>query len=421
MTETDTPFLDTHLNIALSLYNQRESCLEQKYVQAPVQHAIEKRLLVHLHVLSQSIEVDASEPKDDADLFVYLSTRLISKNKEHQDQALLVSKQIMSQHAEPKGLIVAFILFYNDDIHSLLSDLFNSNKDMRSTIIVIWKIKGQQIPQGLLNQSELQNQNNELQATVLNYHAEQQSIGLPLFQNYYRSILDSVKKENLIPNVINAAIWGGMIREDKDILIVIRRAIELEPNIDERAKFLRLAALNGNVGFLPIFSTVSETNPEIGSYLIALLGTLDSIEILLSMLKNPRTSLLIIPAWTLLTGQELRAVPRISLVEDNSQPTSDNEDSDDIPLIADVRSAAQWVKKNSDNWKKDLRYIHGMECTYDNLTSLCYQLSGQFGQDINDLLTLFSKGSITAKVETWVLDKNTQLDSIQSNSTVNRG
>jgi len=415
MIETDITYLETHLNIALSLYMQRANCIEQKYVQTSIQHAIEKRLLVHLHILTHTINKNEKKPKDNADLFVYISRRILSSIKEHQQEVLLFSKQMFIEHPYPKGLIDAFILFYNEDINRFLNELYEENRELRATIITIWHYCGQRIPIGLLNQSELQHQDNGLQSAVLNYHAEQDNISLELFQNYYRSLIEDVHKENLDSSVIHASLWGGMLRQDRKVATAIRRAIELESDEMKREKYLRLAALNGSNEFLPIFNSVSENKPEFGSYLISLLGTTESIKILFTMLQKPRISLLIIPAWQLITGQELKVVPRISLVESNPKAKPNVDKEDDVPLIADIKSAQIWAKKHVPKWKENSRYIHGEICSKNNLIELSYLLSGKIGKDVFDLLSLNFNRNLNLKLNMWMSDKFKILDEISKN------
>lgn len=421
MIEIDIPYIDTHLNVALSLYVQRNNCLIQHYVESSVQHSIEKRLLVHLHVLARSIVSDESEPKDDADLFVYVSRRILSPVGEHQDQVISFARQIFSEYAYPTGLVDAFILFYNQDINNLLVELFKSNKELRSTIITIWHYRNQEIPLGLLNQSELQKQDTNLQEAVLRYHSDRDIINIELFQSYYRSLIDNVKKENLTADVLHASLWGGMLRQDNNILTAIRRAIELESNDKDREKYLRLAALNGNPDFLQVFSSVAENKPEFGSYLISLLGTSESIKILFSMLQNPRISILIIPAWQLITGQKLNLLPRISLVESKQSDNYSNEDTDDIPLIADIESAKVWATSNVARWQPNTRYFHGKECNKNNLQELSYQLSGKIGEDVFDLLSLQHNAGLNLKLNNWVLDRYEILDSISNVNSTSSG
>jgi len=418
MIEADIPYLDTHLNIALSLYVQRLNCINQAYVEASVQSSIEKRLLIHLHVLSHSIDNSESEPKTDADLFVYVSRRLLSINEELQKEILIFSKQLIIEYKTPKGLIDALILFYSDDIDKLLRELFDSHKELRSVIITIWHYCNQQIPIGLLNQSELQYQDHELQQAVLAYNAEQESVGQELFQSYYRSLIQNVKKEDLNSNIIHVSLWGGMLRHDKDVLKAIRRAIELESNSEEREKYLRLAALDGNEELLPIFTSVSESKPKFGSYLISLLGTTESIKFLFSMLQNPKISIFIIPAWQQITGQKLKTVPRISLVDNKSVINSESDEADSVPLIADIESAQLWAKKYVSKWEMSTRYIHGMKCNQENLIKLSYQFSGGIGKDIVDLLALSVNKKLTLKPEFWISNRYEILDEISKDISI---
>ncbi len=421
MIETDIPYIDTHLNIALSLYQQRENCLNQKYVDSSVQHSIEKRLLVHLFVLTHSVDLDEPKPKDDAGLFVYVSRRLLSPDKDIRKQILLFSKQIFIDFPKPAGLIDAFILFYNIDVNQLLKELFETNKELRSIIISIWSYRNEKVSLGLLNKSELQTQDTELQKSVLNYHAERDDVSLDLFQRYYGSLITDVQKENLTSDVLHASLWGGMLRQDNNILTAIRRAIELESDEQKREIFLRLAALNGNSDFLAIFKLVAENKPEFGSYLIALLGKSESIKSLFSMLQNPRISVLIIPAWQLITGQKLKVVPRLSLVDENQPGKSSVDESEDIPLMADVESAKNWATKNVSEWQQDARYFHGVICDKNNLLVLCRQLSGKIAKDAFDLLSLNSNDKLNLKLNSWVLDRFDVLNNLTTNNAVSSG
>ncbi len=404
MLDTDIPYIESHLNIAISLYSQRVNCLEQMIVESSVQQAIEERLLIHLHVLGTSIDSDEALPKDDAELFVYISRRLLAKEQTFQEEVILFSKKIFIKYPEPQGLIDSFVLFYNSDIKLLLNKLFDSNKDLRASILTIWHLCGEKIPLGLLNQAELQPDDEILQKTVLLYQAEKKNIGLELFQNYYRSLVDSVEKEVISSSVLHAALWGGMIKQDPNISKAIRRAIELESDKVLREKYLRLAALMGNTEFLPVFISIAENNIEFGSYLISLLGTVDCIKVLFSMLKNPKTSIAVMPAWQFITGQKLKTVPRISLVDDNT------DFDEDVPVIADLISAQKRVKDFTYKWKKGSRYICGVSLIKSNLIELSYQFTGVMASDLFDLLSLDLGESSNLKIESWISDKNLMLD-----------
>ncbi|VAW92931.1 hypothetical protein MNBD_GAMMA22-536 [hydrothermal vent metagenome] len=408
MLDIEIPNFETHLNIALSLYLQRVNCLEQLVVKFSVQQAIEKRLLIHLYVLSNLIDPNEAQPKDDAELFVYMSTCLLAKNKDFREDAISFARKIFIEYPEPKGLIDSFVLFYDSDIKALLSELFESYKKLRASILTIWRICGEEIPLGLLNQSELQSNDDLLQETVLLYQAEQKNIGLELFQNYYRSLVDNIEKEVISSTVIHAALWGGMIKQDPNISKAVRRAIEVEFDKSHRGKYFRLAALMGNVDFLPVFISVAESNIELGSYLISLLGSGESVKVLFSMLKNPQTSIAAIPAWEVITGQKLKTVPRLSLV-DNATAANDN---DDVPDMADLQSAQKYAKTIVSEWDNGSRYIYGMPLNKNNLIELSYQISGKMGVDLYDLLSLELRESSNIKIERWISDKKLILDEL---------
>ncbi len=404
MLDIDIPYIESHLNIAISLYSQRVNCLEQMIVESSVQQAVEKRLFVHLHVLGTLIDPDEAPPKDDAELFVYISRRLLAKDKGTQEEAILFAKKIFIQYPEPQGLIDSFVLFYNLDIKNALSELFESNKELRASILTIWYLCGEDVPLGLLNQAELQSDDALLQKIVLLYQADRNNTGLELFQNYYRSLVDVVEKEVISSSVLHAALWGGMIKQDPNISKAIRRAIELETDKPHREKYLRLIALMGNMEFLSVFTSIAENNIEFGSYLISLLGSVDCIKILFSMLKNPKTSIAVMPAWQLITGQKLRTVPRISVVDDNA------EFDEDVPVIADLISAQKRAKDITNKWQQGTRYIYGMPLTKSNLIELSYQFTGIMASDLFDLLSLELSKSSNLKIESWIADKNLILD-----------
>jgi len=417
MITTDIPYLETHLNIALSLYKQRVNCLTQFYVDSTIQQAIEKRLLIHLHVLANSISENEPEPKDDDELFVYVSRMILSPNKENQKNVLLFSKKLLTEYISPQGLIDAFCLFYNEEIEKLLSDLFEANKELRETILTIWNFTNKKLPIGILNQSELQQHDSNLQAAVLIYHSDQADVSIDVFQKYYDSLISDVQRSDISFKVLHAALWGGMLGQDKNIIIAIRRAIELETDETNREKYLRLAALYGGNNFIPVFKSISENKPELASYLISLVGTTESVKELFSMLQNPRTSLSTIPAWRLLTGQELKSIPLISLVEEVS-PNNLSEEKDDIPLIADIESAQTWINKKISNWTENARYILGDVCNKENLLNFSFQLSGKVAKDVFDLMALQFNTKINLRIESWILDRNEMLDELSSTHAV---
>jgi hypothetical protein len=389
-------YYETHLNAAQSLYRQRLNWMQMERVDMQSMLHLEYRLRVHLHVLAHELEIDEAEPEAAPDPFVYLACRLSSRDPTQQTQAAELACQWLGEDsARAQGARDALLLFPHLLVNEAMSKAYRDNEALRAIFIYILAQHGARLPQGLINQAELQQRDPQLQAQILYYAANQASAGLDQFSHYYQPLL--LRTDNLPEHaVIVAALWGGLVRGDDAAVIALRRAIEREPNDMQRLDLLRLAALTGDAEYFPIFESLTQHVPQLAYHFLGLYGRPDGVEMILQGLSHPRTALHAELAWWWVSGQTLPKKPRLSVVGEESL---DEDLEDNVGFVPDALPAQQWWIKQ----KKDsaLRYLQGQPLNRARIQATLKQYAGMISHDLIDLLAMQNQQALLIGTHTW--------------------
>lgn len=386
---------ETHLESARGLYRQRLNWLQMDRIDMPSILQLEYRLRVHLHVLAHAIETAEAEPQAAPDTFVYLAARLSCNDVTQQTQAAeLASQWLGEDSARAQGARDALLLFPLPVVQEVLSKAYRGNEVLRAVLIYILAQQGARLPQGLINQAELQQRDPLLQAQILYYAANHATSGLDLFSPYYQPLLSHAET---VPEhgVLVAALWGGLVRGDQAAAVALRRAIEREGDDMQRLDLLRLAALTGDEEYLLIFELLVEHAPHLAFHLLALQGRHESAEIILQGLSHPRTANDAELAWWWVSGQTLPKKPRLSVIGKDRQV----EEIEDVGLVPDAQSAQQWwSKQKKDNAR---RYLLGQALSQQVIQTILMQYAGMISHDLIDLLSLQCRQPVSLGTHGW--------------------
>ena len=389
-------YYETHMNAACSLYRQRLNWLQMERVDMQSMLHLEYRLRVHLHVLAHELDASEAEPETAPDTFVYLASRLSCGDATQQTQAAERACDWLGEDsARAQGARDALLLFPQPVVNESMSKAYRGNEALRAILIYILAQQGARLPQGLVNQAELQQRDPMLQAQIIYYAANQATADLEQFRPYYQPLLNY---DDTLPEhaVMVAALWGGLVRGDDLAAIALRRAIERESNDMQRLDLIRLAALSGEAEYFPIFESLSQHVPQIAYHFMALYGRPDGIEIILQGLSHPRTAQHAELAWWWVSGQTLPKKPRLSVVGEESL-AEDLEDN--VGFVPDAQPAQQWWVKQ----KKDLslRYLQGQPLNSAGIQTTLKQYTGMLSHDLIDLLAIQRQQPVLIGTHTW--------------------
>ncbi len=407
--------LESLLNHAKALYRQREGCLQKNRVDMSQLLDVEARLREHIYALSRVRPFDDAEPDDAADAFIYIAKRLIQSDKALQAEAAEYACELLLEPDAKSGAARnALLLFPSKVSYQSMYRLYKSNEYLRAVIIYILTQQSASLPDELIKQAELTQQDPLLQAQILNYAANDIDTELSLFSDRYTHLIDQIDPKNEVDHaVLLASIWGGMVRQDPESYIALRRAIENESDDLQRLDFLRLAALSGDEDYYPILSGLIEYTPAIGYYFLALHGSRESVEIILTGLQHPRTSEYAEEAWWLSTGQVLAKIPRISVIGEEETSV---EQEEEIGFIPDAGEAEQWWDKNAS--KPVSRWLAGESHSLTTIQNILNDYGGQISTDLFDLYSLAMQSPVQIGQYNWHAARLQKLKSVPDNATL---
>jgi hypothetical protein len=222
------------------------------------------------------------------------------------------------------------------------------------------------LPSGLFNQAELQSREIEVQLSALNYAANCDSYGKEIFSAYLRSL--NLSSSNRIDHrLLVPAIWGGLIRGDREANTALRTAIELVEDREVAYGLLRMLALIGSEADVPVILTFAERYPGQGYPLLALLGLPAVVEPIVLGMERANTLQAAYTAWLMLTQVRLPQRPRLMLVDENSAAESEPADLYEDEMIPDVALAVKWWDSHKQRWLQGGRWFAGAPMTLESL------------------------------------------------------
>lgn len=383
---------DLHREAALSLYQQRTQWLVSAQLDGESLASLERRLRVHLHVLGR-LQPQDQEPQKEAEAFVYLAALASSPDIEQRHLAQTRAREFfVAPGPLHEAAFVFFSLFPPSD-EETLTVLYDRHETLRPVIFSLWHIHNVRVPQALLNMAATQ-ENAVVRAAALRYAAEREDIGLDLFRTAYAPTLQGGPSPD--GAILDAALWGGLLRADPDISRAIGAAITHATDGRAQSNSLRLAALSGNPEFLPILREAAIKNPKQYLYLLALTGRRDIVPDLFAALGEAHTLEPAAEAWAVASGRRLPRIPRLNVVgeEGGTQPSAPI-DNDSSPLIPDARVAHGWWQQHQKHWKPQERWIAGKPFNAAHLAREAEARAGHHGADVLALFALEMKKPVS--------------------------
>jgi hypothetical protein len=211
---------------------------------------LERRLAVHLAILSCMNAKAGAADGDDTQRFLHFATALQTEDEQELHETCRQAlEQLCDDNLADAPLLDAFSL-YPPSLERLQS-LYQEQPEARAAIFALWRRQRVELPAGLLNQAELQRENPRLQHEALTYAANHPAYGLELFRAYYTPFLKSTAP-TLDETLLAPVLWGGLVRGDPDAPPALQRAVERAESLEARNELLRLMALNGAPEHLPI-------------------------------------------------------------------------------------------------------------------------------------------------------------------------
>jgi hypothetical protein len=371
------PFARLHRDSALALFRLRQGRLSQDETAAGSLGRLERRLRLHLHVLARCRDAEPP-PEKGPEIFVHLAVRLDSPDEERRIEGAQTACALLAQGgAKGEGAFAALALLAPREAEGSLLELYCSNGGLRPTLFRLWREQGAAVPATLLAWDELRRGDMNLQCCALEYAAAAPALGPEIFRPFYQPILGGARVAKIPGPLLAAALWGGMVRGEREARRALRRVFELESGVRGDAALLRLAALGGDCELLPVLRRQLETDPLSGAGLLALHGTAGAIDILLEALKHPPAMAAVGRAWPHLCGSVLPLLPRLRLV---------GEEGESAATIPDAKSAFLWWQERRNDGGK--RWIAGASMSAAHLADLAGKKAGRAGGDLLDLLAL---------------------------------
>ncbi len=408
-------YLATHLNSARALYRQRLGLLQSSRVDMQNILDLEFRMRVHIHVLANQIDDEQVEPEQAADSFIYLAARFSSKDETQQASAAETACEwLLEDSPVAHGARDALMLFPSPDAYSVMQKTYRDVESLRPVLIYILTQQGALLPKSLTHQAELQTQDPFLKAQTLYYAANDHNSDTGMFRDYYNSLLDDSKIEELEHGALVAAIWGGLVRGDDEAWVALQRAIVNESDDIQRLDFLRFAALSGKEQYLPMLENVAEHVPEVGYHFLALHGQTQSVQAILDGLIHPRTANYAEQAWWWVSGQILPKMPRLSVVGEENE-IDDVELEDEVGYVPDTKPAQHWWGKQQQD--TSVRWLQGQTFSISTVHKLMTQYSGVISNDLFDLYALSTQTPLHLGNYIWHDMRLQKINSLQPNES----
>ncbi|VAW94442.1 hypothetical protein MNBD_GAMMA21-2122 [hydrothermal vent metagenome] len=409
-------YLVTHLNSARALYRQRMGLLQSSRVDMQSMLDLEFRMRVHIHVLANQIDEDQAEPEQAADAFIYLAARFSSKDEVHQASAAQQACEwLLEDSPVAHGARDALMLFPLPDAYSVMQKTYRDVESLRPVLIYILTQQGAHLPKSLTHQAELQNQDPFLQAQTLYYAANDHKSDAGMFRDYYDSLLDDNKIEELDHSALVAAIWGGLVRGEDDAWVALQRAIANEGDDIQRLDFLRFAALSGKEQYFPMLANVAEHAPEVGYHFLALHGQTQSVQAILDGLIHPRTANYAEQAWWWVSGQILPKMPRLAVVGEEND-TDNIELEDEVGYVPDAKPAQHWWAKQQQD--ASARWLQGQSFSISTVHKLMTQYSGVISNDLFDLYAITTHTPLRLGNYIWHDTRLIKINSLSQNESL---
>ncbi|ABA90061.1 hypothetical protein Pcar_2826 [Syntrophotalea carbinolica DSM 2380] len=375
----NVPLLSTHYDSALALYRQRCQQQQAALVDAHVMARQEKLLWTHLHVLSRCAPLEM-EPAKEAEFFVDLVSRFLSPSAEMQQEGYELALSLL-QKSEPgrQGAFQALALLPPPEKDARLLDLYRQDKTLRPLLFDLWREQSWPVPAGLVSVAELRGHDNELQIAALRYAASQPKIGVELFTAYYQGLLSGGARPEKSGHLLATALWGGLLRGERNLAKPLWRCIESETNPDDLYHLLRLGSIIALPEIIPVIKHYSGQHPESAAELLALHGTGPALQTLKDLSQGEEIPPGAVDAWKWVSGRRLLPGPRLHVV-----PTAG--ESEAPPALNTIE---HWWQHRL-QLEEGQRLLMGEVFSTDHLLQQCRAWGGRYSDHLLDLLSFIT-------------------------------
>ena len=403
MSETYTA---AHTESATDLYELRLNWLDETDIHAGAFEGVEDRLCSSIFHCARALRLDESEnessqseekkePTKEPDCFIFLASHINSPTPTTRAAGYDLAYKWLAQDAAKSAAAEAALSLYPPTDNTALLKLYDEQEALRPTLFRLFRKQMQALPIAMVNTAATaEGSSDTLKIEALRYAAANADIGLDIFRSHYAPLLSG--KNQFDARIVEAAIWGGMLRNDPDATRAISIAITNTPSPKYRTQLLRLAALTGAAEYLPLILSAAETDPASGYPLLVLFGQKSVMPELLKALENPRSMEAAASAFNQLTDQLLPRIPRLTVV--GEEEADDEEGAQKIP---DVKAARAWWDKHQTGWKADERWLFGKPANAAHLAAMSKKYAGSFGHDLMALLALAQKAPLNIPSEIW--------------------
>jgi hypothetical protein len=375
------PYFDDHMDSAVLLYRQRCRKHQTALMDAGLMARQEQQLQAHLFVLRRFAPLFTS-PSKEAEFFIDLAARLLSPSeafqKEGCDHALALLEE---EDPARRAAFQALALFPPPEADERLVELYREKKSLRPLLFDLWREQSRTIPAGLVSVAELRGNDTTLQIAALRYAAGQPGIGIELFNAYYKGLLSGAGRPEKSGHLMATALWGGLMRGEKNLAKPLLRCIESETDEKSMYHLLRLAAIMAQPDTIDIIRQYGKKHPEEAAELLALHGTGPALAALYEFGATGDLPQGILDAWKWVSGLDLEPGARLRVVPPEGKPG----------LEPDASSIDHWWQ-NRPELGEGQRMLMGQTLTPGHLADQCRAWAGRFSRNLLDLLS-FTIGS----------------------------
>ncbi len=383
----DFPLQERHIRKVQELYLLRSNLLNRSLSSSRSVIDLERRLSIHLNILSQLADKEFSPNGEDEERFLFFATALQSQDEgtifETCSQAV---DQLADKNLSSRPIYDAFAL-YPPSVE-MMQRLYYERPTARAECFSIWRVQRADLPAGLINQTELQSEDYLLQYEILSYAANHPDFGVDIFRSYYAAQQASTGHFSLHESLLEPVLWGGLVRGDTEASNALRKAVEQVSSIEIRTKLLRLIALNGAPDHMSVLEESFEYSEKFDSRWWVLAGMAEYAQHLIKQLGLPKQADSANSDWQLLTGINLPDRPALMLIDDSGDRVApDSEVESRLNMVPDTFYAESWLESRREEWSSD-RWIMGQVANAEWLSTLCRHYCGEAIDDLADLLAL---------------------------------
>lgn len=281
------------------------------------------------------------------------------------------------------GAADALVLFAPPLPEPEFAAIYRAHPSIRALLLDLSRRGGWSVPVPLLNVSELQRLDPAAQAAALRYQAASPDCGIEVFGAYYADYARGREGAgDICEPALAGALWGGLLRHDPRALHGVRRLVGQPRTREGRDECLRMMALNGDPGDIPVLREFRRSDPAYSAYLLGLHGHVEVVPDILDALGRAEAMDEAAEAWTWISGEALPRKARLGVVTGAGRSAGGWGERPD-----DDAAAARWRDIAAES-TADTRYLRGVPLCPAVVAQAAEDWGGLAGRDALDLLAL---------------------------------